>query len=145
MNILSTSSVTTFMQRNGNTIPVSIWHASIYESMYSRIDQVQFVEDRLKKIEVIWSAQVDHVSSDFSKAVFQNFYLVHSWTKWPIHTLRWASFYLCAKLIIPWRTKQPRSLSPSLSLSADREILSSCIYGEKYSRVARKNLRKTDF
>ena len=31
----------------------------------------------LKKFEVIWSAQADHVASNFLKAVFRKFYLVH--------------------------------------------------------------------
>ena len=31
-----------------------------------------------KKFEVIWSAEVDHITSNFLKAVFHKFFLVHS-------------------------------------------------------------------
>ena len=42
------------------------------------MDQVKFVEDSLKKVEVIWSAKVDHITSNFLKVVFHECYLVHS-------------------------------------------------------------------
>ena len=32
-----------------------------------------------KTFEVIWPAKADHITSDFLKAVFHKFYLVHSW------------------------------------------------------------------
>ena len=32
----------------------------------------------LKEFEVIWSAKVDHIISNFLKTVFLKFYLVHS-------------------------------------------------------------------
>ena len=46
-------------------------------SRYSRMDQVKFVEDSLQKIssDMAWA---DHITSDFLKAVFHKFYLVHS-------------------------------------------------------------------
>ena len=31
-----------------------------------------------KKLEVIWSAEADHITSNFLKAVFHKFYFVHS-------------------------------------------------------------------
>ena len=43
--------------------------SSIYETKYSRIEQVKFVEDSLEG---------DHTPSNFLKAVFHKFYLVHS-------------------------------------------------------------------
>ena len=33
----------------------------------------------IKKFEVIWSAQAEHITSNFLKAVFHKFYFVHSW------------------------------------------------------------------
>ena len=32
---------------------------------------------------MIWSAEWDHITSNFSKAVFHRFYLVLSWISWP--------------------------------------------------------------
>ena len=54
-------------------------HSFIYGEQYSRMDQVKFVEDTaFKKLEPIWSAEADHITSNFLKAVFHKFYLVHS-------------------------------------------------------------------
>ena len=59
-----------------------------YETKYSRVDQVKFVEDSFKKI---WRDMVClsrpypfHIPSNFLKAVFQKLYLVHSWILYSI-------------------------------------------------------------
>ena len=52
----------------------------LYGSRYSRMDQLKFVEDSHEKI---WK---DHTTSNFLKAVFHKFYLVHSWIPWPTYT-----------------------------------------------------------
>ena len=36
-----------------------------------------------KKLDVIWSAEAGHTTSNFLKAVFHKFYLVHSWILCP--------------------------------------------------------------
>ena len=41
------------------------------------MDQAKFVIP-FKKFEGVWSAKADHTPSNFLKAVFRNFYLVHS-------------------------------------------------------------------
>ena len=38
-----------------------------------------------KTFKVIWSAQADHVTSNFLKAVFHKIYLVHSWILCPMY------------------------------------------------------------
>ena len=55
-----------------------------YGIRYSRMEQVKFVDTAFKKFEVIWFAEVDHITSNFLKAVFHKFYLVHSWILCPI-------------------------------------------------------------
>ena len=57
---------------------------SIFEAMYSRMDQVKTIETAFKKIEMIRSASADHINSNFLKAVFHKFYLLHSWILRPI-------------------------------------------------------------
>ena len=37
------------------------------------MDQVKFVKTATKKFEVIWSAEADHITSIFLKAVFHKF------------------------------------------------------------------------
>ena len=39
-----------------------------------------------KKYEVIWSAQAKNITWNFLKAVFHNFYFVHSWILCPKHS-----------------------------------------------------------
>ena len=60
----------------------------IFGAKYSRMDQVNLREIAFKKFEGIWSAEADHITSNFLKAVFQKFYLVHSWKLCPIPSLR---------------------------------------------------------
>ena len=52
-----------------------------------------------KKLDVIWSAKSDYAISNFLKAVFHKFYLVHSWISW---------------LIIAALHHQPRQQLPTL-------------------------------
>ena len=52
------------------------------------MDQVKFVEDSLQKIwsdMVCLSDMVYHITSNFLKAVFHKFYMVHSWILCPIY------------------------------------------------------------
>ena len=58
--------------------------ASPYGTKYLRMDQVQFVEDSLYKIEGDGLLKADHTPSNFLKAVYHKFYLVHSWMFCPI-------------------------------------------------------------
>ena len=56
-------------------------------TMYSRMNQVKFVEDSFWKFEMIWSVLTDHITSNFLNGVFHKFYLVHSWI--PCLTCEW--------------------------------------------------------
>ena len=47
----------------------------VFKSRPSKIDQVKIA---FKKFERIWSAEADHIPSNFLKAVFHKFYLDHS-------------------------------------------------------------------
>ena len=57
--------------------PAKVLLGFTYGAEYSRISQVKFVQDSLQKI---WG----DITSDFLKAVFHKFYLVHSWILCPI-------------------------------------------------------------
>ena len=46
-----------------------------------------------EKFEVIWSAGADHITSNFLKAVFYKFYLVHSWILCLIFVMLCAIWY----------------------------------------------------
>ena len=58
-----------------------------HETIYSRMDQVKFVEDSFWKFDMIWSVLTDHITSNFLNGVFHKFYLVHSWI--PCLTCEW--------------------------------------------------------
>ena len=45
---------------------------------FSRMEQVKYVEDSLKKFDGHGMLQAGHTHSNFVKIVFHNFYLVHS-------------------------------------------------------------------
>ena len=45
---------------------------------YLRMDQAELWKTAFKKFKVIWSTSANHITSNFLKAVFHNFYLVHS-------------------------------------------------------------------
>ena len=58
------------------------------QSMGQRMDQMKFVEDSLQRF---WSDMVSLSTSNFLKAVFHKFYLVHSW----ILTLSYMHHWYC--------------------------------------------------
>ena len=55
------------------------------------MDQAKFVEHSLQKIwsEMVWLSKADHITSNFLKAIFHNFYLVHSWIPWSNYIISW--------------------------------------------------------
>ena len=71
------------------------------------MDQVKFVKIPFKKSEEMWPAWEDHITTDFLKAVFYKFYLVHYRIPWPTHLLLFNSkfsnviFNFIFKTILP--------------------------------------------
>ena len=50
----------------------------MHGAKYSRMDQVNLWKTAFKKFDVIWSAEEDHITGNFLKAVFHKFYFVLS-------------------------------------------------------------------
>ena len=58
----------TFFAKNGSNHSLFCKN----KTKYSRMGQVKFVEDRLWKVELIWSVKADHISSNFPTITFLN-------------------------------------------------------------------------
>ena len=58
---------------------ISVFNWTLFPNWarYSRMDQINFVEDSLKKFEMIWSPEAEQITSNFLKAAFRKFYLLH--------------------------------------------------------------------
>ena len=68
-----------------------------------------------KKFEVISSALANHIISNFLKAVFHKFYLIHSWIPWPIFPTFW--LWSCKYLLVAFfRNSKDRSSHRRFSL-----------------------------
>ena len=63
-------------------IPLVFCFQEVHGAKYSRMDQVKFMKDSRWKI-WIW------ITSNFLKAVFHKFYLIHSWILCPIYREQW--------------------------------------------------------
>ena len=99
-----------------STIP-KMWFFISNGSGYTRMGLVKFAGE-------IWRDMIclDHITSNFSKAVIHKFYLVHSWIPWP----KYSTMQYVTKL---WRF-----------LSNDLIIISICLYFVRTSelRIAKK-------
>ena len=58
----------------------------LYGVKYSRMDQLKFVEDSLWNLKWYGLLRLIFWSADILKAVFQKFYLIHSWILYPTYT-----------------------------------------------------------
>ena len=60
---------------------ISVFNWTLFPNWarYSRMDQINFVEDSLKKFEMIWSPEAEQITSNFLKTAFRKFYLLHPW------------------------------------------------------------------
>ena len=62
----------------------TVWSTNlIYGTKYSRMDQYNLRKTTFKKLK--WYGLLRHITSNFVKAVFHNFYLVCSWILCPIY------------------------------------------------------------
>ena len=74
----------------------------------------------------IWYTEADHITSNFLKAVFHKFYLVHSWILWPIWNT--CNIVLFSKVTQHFWTTTPEILTSFFCVDPQAESVSGYHY-----------------